>query len=93
MFLRKRPKRRNRAEKSTSKILVNGFILARVNRKTKPEVVYPVFFQPRRAWVRRDFLHENQQDTAKRRRLTRPQGAFAYHGRNKEKKAKTRELA
>jgi hypothetical protein len=31
-------KNRIRPEKSESEILVNGFILARINRKSKPEV-------------------------------------------------------
>jgi hypothetical protein len=47
VFLLAAPKTRKGRKKRTSKILVNGFILARVNQKTKPPVARLVFFNRR----------------------------------------------
>ncbi|MFZ1108006.1 MAG: hypothetical protein WAN43_06645 [Rhodomicrobium sp.] len=88
-----RPKRRNRREKCNSKILINGSILARVHYKTKPWVERRKFCNWRRIKDFAEFILENQMDKAKRRRLTRPQGAFGYTEHNKGKWTQNHELA
>jgi hypothetical protein len=63
-------------EKCASEILVYGFIVARVNRETEPEVAVPDGATQSDAATWPEFLKKKQSDTRIRRRLTRPQGAF-----------------
>jgi hypothetical protein len=83
-------KSRKRREKSASEILVYGFIVARVNRKSEPEVEAPRFATAARAGAPPEFSNENQCDRAQGRRLTRPQGAIGYDGHNEGKGTKKR---
>ncbi len=86
-------KSRKTREKSASEILVYGFIVARVNRKSEPEVEAPRFATAARAGAPPEFPIENQCDRAQGRRLTPPQGAIGYDGRNEGNGTKKRRLA
>jgi hypothetical protein len=57
-------KNRIRREKSESEILVNGFIVARVNRKTEPEVAAAPLATASRAWAKPKLPMQNQRDSA-----------------------------
>jgi hypothetical protein len=59
-----RAKSRKRAEKCESEILVNGFIVARVDHKTKPQVVRRALATASQSPVIAEFTQENQQDRA-----------------------------
>jgi hypothetical protein len=65
MFLRTAPKCRKRREKRASKILVYGFIVARVNQKSKPWIAPRRFFNRGVAGACVEIRKKNQSDSAK----------------------------
>jgi hypothetical protein len=73
-----------------SEILINGYKVARVNRKAWPGVVARGFAIGLADAFSARFCFGNQCD---RRGLKLPQGALGYTGRNGGKRAKNRELA
>jgi hypothetical protein len=65
MFLQWRPKSWKKREKCASKILVYGFILARVNQETKPWIASAERRNRKDGGARPKFLKKYQEDSSK----------------------------